>query len=110
MVKAGLADTLSNGGPFTVVAPTNEAFAKLPADLVKTVTSDVELLKKVIQQICSLVFSQTVCSIYFSLFLSLSVPVFLFLFSLCLIVSLSLIFNIPLLNYFSLSFVLQSLI
>jgi len=48
VVKAGLADTLSNGGPFTVVAPTNEAFAKLPADLVKTVTSDVELLKKVL--------------------------------------------------------------
>ncbi|MDY7109605.1 MAG: fasciclin domain-containing protein [Planctomycetota bacterium] len=28
---AGLADTLSNGGPFTVFAPTDEAFAKLPA-------------------------------------------------------------------------------
>ena len=88
MVKAGLADTLSNGGPFTVVAPTNEAFAKLPADLVKTVTSDVELLKKVIQQICSLILTLTVCSLYFSL--SLCVPVFLFLFfslSYCVIVS-----------------------
>lgn len=31
-VKAGgLADTLSGSGPFTVFAPTNEAFAKLPA-------------------------------------------------------------------------------
>jgi uncharacterized surface protein with fasciclin (FAS1) repeats len=28
---AGLADTLSGAGPFTVFAPTNEAFAKLPA-------------------------------------------------------------------------------
>jgi transforming growth factor-beta-induced protein len=28
--KAGLADTLANGGPFTVFAPTDEAFAKLP--------------------------------------------------------------------------------
>ena len=28
---AGLADTLSGPGPFTVFAPTNEAFAKLPA-------------------------------------------------------------------------------
>lgn len=28
--KAGLADTLSNGGPYTVFAPTDEAFAKLP--------------------------------------------------------------------------------
>ncbi len=29
---AGLAETLSGKGPFTVFAPTNEAFAKLPAD------------------------------------------------------------------------------
>lgn len=28
---AGLADTLKSAGPFTVFAPTNEAFAKLPA-------------------------------------------------------------------------------
>jgi uncharacterized surface protein with fasciclin (FAS1) repeats len=28
---AGLAETLSGEGPFTVFAPTNEAFAKLPA-------------------------------------------------------------------------------
>jgi uncharacterized surface protein with fasciclin (FAS1) repeats len=28
---AGLADTLSGAGPYTVFAPTNEAFAKLPA-------------------------------------------------------------------------------
>lgn len=27
---AGLADTLSNEGPFTVFAPTNDAFAALP--------------------------------------------------------------------------------
>ena len=27
---AGLTDTLMNGGPFTVFAPTNEAFAELP--------------------------------------------------------------------------------
>ncbi|MFM7155665.1 MAG: fasciclin domain-containing protein, partial [Bacteroidota bacterium] len=27
---AGLAETLSGKGPFTVFAPTNEAFAKLP--------------------------------------------------------------------------------
>ena len=28
---AGLVDTLNSKGPFTVFAPTNEAFAKLPA-------------------------------------------------------------------------------
>jgi uncharacterized surface protein with fasciclin (FAS1) repeats len=31
---AGLVDTLSGAGPFTVFAPTNEAFAKLPAGTV----------------------------------------------------------------------------
>ncbi|WP_420382841.1 fasciclin domain-containing protein [Novosphingobium sp.] len=33
---AGLVDTLSGMGPFTVFAPTNEAFAKLPAGTVDT--------------------------------------------------------------------------
>ena len=32
---AGLVDTLSGPGPFTVFAPTNEAFAKLPAGTVE---------------------------------------------------------------------------
>ncbi len=36
---AGLAETLSGTGPFTIFAPTNEAFAKLPAGTVE------ELLK-----------------------------------------------------------------
>ena len=35
VVAAGLADTLSGDGPFTVFAPTNEAFAKLPAGTVE---------------------------------------------------------------------------
>jgi len=39
VVAAGLAETLSGNGPFTVFAPTNEAFAKLPAGTVE------ELLK-----------------------------------------------------------------
>lgn len=33
---AGLVDTLSGKGPFTVFAPTNEAFARLPAGTVQT--------------------------------------------------------------------------
>ncbi|MEO5972057.1 MAG: fasciclin domain-containing protein [Sphingomicrobium sp.] len=33
---AGLVDTLSGAGPFTVFAPTNAAFAKLPAGTVDT--------------------------------------------------------------------------
>merc|ERR1712227_292698 len=47
-VKAGLADTLTGSGPFTVFAPTNAAFAALPTDLVSSLTSDVEMLKKVL--------------------------------------------------------------
>jgi len=35
VVAAGLAETLSGSGPFTVFAPTNEAFAKLPAGTVQ---------------------------------------------------------------------------
>lgn len=34
VTAAGLAETLSGAGPFTVFAPTNEAFAKLPAGTV----------------------------------------------------------------------------
>ena len=33
---AGLVDTLEGAGPFTVFAPTNEAFARLPAGAVET--------------------------------------------------------------------------
>lgn len=36
VTAAGLVETLSGEGPFTVFAPTNEAFAKLPAGTVET--------------------------------------------------------------------------
>lgn len=36
MKAAGLVDTLKGKGPFTVFAPTNEAFAALPAGMVDT--------------------------------------------------------------------------
>merc|ERR1711936_1267476 len=48
VVKAGLADTLSNSGPFTVFAPDNEAFNKVPESILEALGSDVELLKKVL--------------------------------------------------------------
>ncbi len=36
VTEAGLVDTLKGSGPFTVFAPTNEAFEKLPAGTVET--------------------------------------------------------------------------
>ncbi len=36
---AGLVDTLNSAGPFTVFAPTNDAFAKLPAGTVDTLVA-----------------------------------------------------------------------
>lgn len=38
--KAGLVDTLNGKGPFTVFAPTNEAFAKIPADQLNAILAD----------------------------------------------------------------------
>ena len=35
LTAAGLVDTLKGAGPFTVFAPTDEAFAKLPAGTVE---------------------------------------------------------------------------
>jgi len=48
VVKAGLAETLSGDGPFTVFAPTNEAFDKLPKETVDALMADTEMLKKVL--------------------------------------------------------------
>lgn len=46
--KADLVATLKGPGPFTVLAPTDKAFAKLPKSLVEKVTSDKKLLIKVL--------------------------------------------------------------
>ncbi|MDB5939904.1 MAG: beta-Ig-H3/fasciclin [Polaromonas sp.] len=48
VAKAGLTDTLKAGGPFTVFAPTNEAFAKVPAKTLETLASDPAQLKAVL--------------------------------------------------------------
>jgi len=45
---AGLVPTLSNGGPFTVFAPTNSAFANLPDGVLDEVLADAELLEAVL--------------------------------------------------------------
>jgi uncharacterized surface protein with fasciclin (FAS1) repeats len=45
---ANLVDTLKGKGPFTVFAPTDEAFAKLPAGTVEALLKDVPKLKKIL--------------------------------------------------------------
>src|SRR6202161_2824257 len=47
---AGLVDTLEGPGPFTVFAPTNEAFAKLPAGTVDNLLKpeNLDMLKQVL--------------------------------------------------------------
>ena len=45
---AGLVDTLKGEGPFTVFAPTDDAFAKLPEGTVEGLLKDPEALKKIL--------------------------------------------------------------
>ncbi|MGV0027750.1 fasciclin domain-containing protein [Phormidesmis priestleyi] len=45
---AGLVETLKGAGPFTVFAPTDEAFAKLPAGTVDGLLKDIPKLKKIL--------------------------------------------------------------
>lgn len=45
---AGLVETLSAAGPYTVFAPTDEAFAKLPAGTVETLLKDKEKLAAIL--------------------------------------------------------------
>ena len=45
---ANLVDTLKGKGPFTVFAPTDEAFAKLPEGTVDNLLKDIPLLKKIL--------------------------------------------------------------
>ena len=46
--KAGLVKTLSGKGPFTVLAPTNAAFAKVPKDTLDAIAADKAQLTKVL--------------------------------------------------------------
>ena len=46
--EAGLVETLSSEGPFTVFAPTDEAFAALPEGLLDTVLADTDLLTSIL--------------------------------------------------------------
>ena len=48
VVKAGLANTLSSEGPFTVFAPTNAAFAKVPKATLDALAANPDALKQVL--------------------------------------------------------------
>ena len=45
---AGLVDTLKGAGPFTVFAPTDKAFAKLPAGTVQALLNDIPKLTAIL--------------------------------------------------------------
>lgn len=45
---AGLVDTLKSKGPFTVFAPSDEAFAKLPEGTIEGLLKDIPQLKKIL--------------------------------------------------------------
>ncbi len=46
--EADLVDTLSSDGPFTVFAPTDEAFAKLPEGTIESILKDKEKLTNIL--------------------------------------------------------------
>jgi uncharacterized surface protein with fasciclin (FAS1) repeats len=45
---AGLVDTLKGPGPFTVFAPTDEAFAKLPPGTIQTLVQNIPQLTRIL--------------------------------------------------------------
>ena len=48
VTAAGLGSTLSGTGPFTVFAPTNEAFAKIPTAQLQAILADKAQLTKIL--------------------------------------------------------------
>jgi uncharacterized surface protein with fasciclin (FAS1) repeats len=48
LTEAGLIDTLKGPGPFTVFAPTDAAFAKIPAEQLQALLADKAMLTKVL--------------------------------------------------------------
>lgn len=46
--EAGLVDTLNGEGPFTIFAPTNDAFAAIPEDQLNAILADQEMLTSIL--------------------------------------------------------------
>ncbi|MGI2904939.1 fasciclin domain-containing protein [Tolypothrix sp. VBCCA 56010] len=49
VTAAGLADTLKSPGPFTVFAPNDDAFSKLPSGTVEALLQDILTLRKILE-------------------------------------------------------------
>lgn len=49
VTAAGLADTLKSPGPFTVFAPSDDAFSKLPSGTVEALLQDILTLRKILE-------------------------------------------------------------
>ena len=49
LTAAGLAEEFSSGGPYTVFAPTNEAFEALPSDELNAILGDLDQLANLLQ-------------------------------------------------------------
>lgn len=49
LTAAGLVDTLKGAGPFTVFAPTDDAFAKLPAGTLDSLLKDIPKLTAILK-------------------------------------------------------------
>ncbi len=48
LTAAGLVETLKTSGPFTVFAPTDEAFAKIPAETLNAIIADKQKLASIL--------------------------------------------------------------
>jgi uncharacterized surface protein with fasciclin (FAS1) repeats len=48
VIRAGLVEALSGKGPYTVFAPTDEAFSKVPAETLEALGNDPEALRRVL--------------------------------------------------------------
>jgi uncharacterized surface protein with fasciclin (FAS1) repeats len=48
VISAGLAETLSGKGPYTVFAPTDKAFSKVPAETLEALGNDPDALRRVL--------------------------------------------------------------
>jgi uncharacterized surface protein with fasciclin (FAS1) repeats len=48
VISAGLAETLSGKGPYTVFAPTDRAFSKVPAETLEALGNDPDALRRVL--------------------------------------------------------------